>query len=257
MKDKIAVISDIHSNADALKVVLSSLSENSVDLTVFLGDLWTYGCQPNEIIDMILTYQSKCRCVFIKGNHDQFYFDIQTGLNFKNYNMPGFVEESIDWTAQRVSSIDLLSLFDWQSDFIFEKVYFSHANPFDYGNWGYLDKIETCQSAFDELAIKSCMVGVFGHSHRQKFIQQIAGNLIEHDSNSVRIGANEKYIINAGSIGQARGYGFCYLLLELDAGYVKADLIPLSFDLTNSIALIENANFSQTTQQKLIDYLRS
>jgi len=43
---KIAVISDIHSNADALKLSIDSLKSKNIDLTIFLGDLLSYGCQP-------------------------------------------------------------------------------------------------------------------------------------------------------------------------------------------------------------------
>ena len=46
MKTKIAVISDIHANADALTTVVEDLKMKSVDITIFLGDIITYGWQP-------------------------------------------------------------------------------------------------------------------------------------------------------------------------------------------------------------------
>ena len=48
---KIAVISDIHGNADSLRLVLKQLKEKQVDLTVCQGDLLTYATSPIEVID--------------------------------------------------------------------------------------------------------------------------------------------------------------------------------------------------------------
>ena len=56
---KIAIISDIHSNADALSIVVGELAKNNVDLTIILGDILTYGCQPLEVINILRKYNSQ------------------------------------------------------------------------------------------------------------------------------------------------------------------------------------------------------
>ena len=66
---KIAIISDIHGNADALKWTLNRVKLDSVEMTVFLGDLLTYGCQPEEVLNIINNYQSNNKCVFINFIH--------------------------------------------------------------------------------------------------------------------------------------------------------------------------------------------
>ena len=67
MKNKIAVISDIHSNADALTKILDELNKEKADTTIFLGDILTYGCQPLEVLDMLVEYKRKNSIIFIKG----------------------------------------------------------------------------------------------------------------------------------------------------------------------------------------------
>ena len=57
--------------------------------------LLTYGAEPNETINLLKSFSKDNECVFIKGNHDQFYFDIENGLDPFKYNMPKFVKESI------------------------------------------------------------------------------------------------------------------------------------------------------------------
>ena len=60
----IGVISDIHSNLEALNSVLDELRD--VDLILCIGDIVGYGPRPNECIDI-----TKERCEYvIQGNHD-------------------------------------------------------------------------------------------------------------------------------------------------------------------------------------------
>jgi putative phosphoesterase len=59
---KVAIISDIHGNFDAL----SSFSENYDELWV-LGDLVNYGPEPGEVIDYVRNKAS----IVLRGNHDQ------------------------------------------------------------------------------------------------------------------------------------------------------------------------------------------
>lgn len=55
MGRKIALISDIHSNIEALKSVLQDISERNIDSENIycLGDLVGYGPRPNEVIALI------------------------------------------------------------------------------------------------------------------------------------------------------------------------------------------------------------
>lgn len=64
---RIALISDIHANAEALKVVLQDLDQHSLDAVYCLGDLVGYGPSPNEVIDQLRTL----RMPVIAGNYDE------------------------------------------------------------------------------------------------------------------------------------------------------------------------------------------
>ena len=102
---KVAVISDIHGNADALKSVLDKIKLLVPDITIILGDLLTYGCEPLDVLDVLNTYKESNQCVFIKGNHDQFYFDLESGKKSFEYSIPEFVSESIFWTVNELNGI--------------------------------------------------------------------------------------------------------------------------------------------------------
>jgi predicted phosphodiesterase len=258
MKTKIAVISDIHANADALIAVLEELKNKSIDMTIFLGDILTYGCQPLEVVRILKEYESEHPAIFIKGNHDQLYFNLQSSSKKSSYRLPKFVDESVNWTLERISPLLLRDIFTWHDNYQIGDIYFSHANPFEYGDWSYIEKPEYLYRSFQELRKKKVFSGVFGHSHRQLFIGSKENNLYEMDNfSSVDHADNiDQLIINTGSVGQPRGKGLGYVFLEIKNDKLcKASFKKIKINLENSINLIQQTKFSQETKKKLIDYL--
>ncbi len=255
-KNKIAVISDIHGNAESLKYVLNELSKENLSLTIVLGDLLTYGCQPNEVVSMLIDYKKNSPTVFIKGNHDQFYFDLADKKPYAGYQIPDFAKESIQWTEKVLVQKNLKSAFDWKESFSIHGIYFSHANPYEYGNWEYVDSHQQHLKAFDVLKEKRCVAGVFGHSHRQKFVQMSPEGLVSgSEQRFLKIPSESFSIINIGSIGQPRGKGFCYLLLEHTPEFVQAEFREFNLCMSYTISLIAKSDLSNSTKDKLISYL--
>jgi len=254
---RIAVISDIHSNADSLHLVLNELKTQQVEMTICLGDLLTYGTKPNEVINLLLHYQDENRLIMIKGNHDQFYFDILNN-NFSPYLMSDFVLESIHWTATKLIFHDLESLFNWRENFIFEDIYFSHANPFEYGDWRYVEKPDLLEAAFLKLDDYNCRYGVFGHSHRQSIMKRSENSIFEVEQCPIsNFERNESLIINAGSLGQPRGRGYSYCLITLEENEITIDLKRFEPDVDKLIDSLNQKEISIETKSKLAHYLRS
>jgi len=257
MKNRIAVISDIHSNADALMRALDEIAEKSINLTIFLGDLLTYGMQPLAVLGLLDRYKKENSSVFIKGNHDQFYFDAQRGEGELSYKMPEFVEESFLWTLDAIGDVVLEDLFDWRENYLIGDIYFAHANPFGYGDWRYLECETVLAEAFDELAIKKCSIGIFGHSHRQMISLGGRGSQLVPRVDRFFAEDDGPYIVNAGSVGQPRGKGFCYLTLEIDDNSVSGEMHSFDCDTENMSCMILSSEFSKETKDKLLVYLRS
>jgi predicted phosphodiesterase len=63
---KYAVISDIHSNYEALVCVLEDIKTEKVDKIYCCGDIVGYGPCPNECIELIKSFN----IVSVLGNHD-------------------------------------------------------------------------------------------------------------------------------------------------------------------------------------------
>jgi putative phosphoesterase len=93
---RIAVISDVHSNYDALQTVLSVIGD--YDALICLGDLVGYGAQPNEVVSEIRSLNPKA---IVMGNHD---YAVSTG------DTSGFVPhavQAVQWTRKEISPENL------------------------------------------------------------------------------------------------------------------------------------------------------
>jgi len=62
----LAIISDIHANAEALEAVLNDIDSRGVKQIICLGDVVGYGPNPAECLDMVMARAS----VTLMGNHD-------------------------------------------------------------------------------------------------------------------------------------------------------------------------------------------
>jgi len=87
----LAVISDIHSNTEALKAVLKDIAERNVKRIICLGDVVGYGPEPIECVELVCKHAS----VTLMGNHD-----LAVTYEPTKFNMAA--EMSVFWTRQRI-----------------------------------------------------------------------------------------------------------------------------------------------------------
>ena len=87
---RIAIISDIHSNIEALTQVLRVTEEQKVDRIVSLGDIVGYGPDPLEATDLV-----RGRCAWsLMGNHD-------FGVLYEPTNFNPGAESAAFWTREQ------------------------------------------------------------------------------------------------------------------------------------------------------------
>ena len=87
-----AIISDIHSNLEALQAVLKDIEQQGVSEIYCLGDVVGYGPNPRECLDLVM----QCKVVLL-GNHDQ-------GAMFDPDGFNGPAERAIFWTREQLES---------------------------------------------------------------------------------------------------------------------------------------------------------
>jgi predicted phosphodiesterase len=86
-----AVISDIHSNLEALQTVLSDIEERGISRIICLGDVVGYGPNPRECIDLVAERCELC----LMGNHDH-------AVLYEPSNFNTAAERACYWTREEL-----------------------------------------------------------------------------------------------------------------------------------------------------------
>jgi predicted phosphodiesterase len=181
---RIAIISDIHSNLEALNSALEAIDTLRVDDIVCLGDIVGYGSDPNECLSLV---RSRCS-IILQGNHDAAAVDLSVANQF-TLN----AQLSAIWTFG--------ALLPENKDFLRSlpqlkprgDILFSHASPYEPEEWHYVISEFDTREAFEAFTEKICFIG---HSH-------IPVIFSEHGKVST-ISKPGRFIVNVGSIGQPR-----------------------------------------------------
>src|SRR3989304_2966246 len=162
------VLSDLHANARALRAALALVYNEPFDHLVILGDLLTYGCEIDEVIEMVGDAQRSHRAALIVGNHDQLYFDLARGVRDYYATLPDWLRETVDHTFERLDIRALRDGLSWSLEHAAGDILFSHANPYEPADWSYLNSDADHLRAATRLTERGYRVGVFGHTHRRR-----------------------------------------------------------------------------------------
>lgn len=97
---RIALVSDLHGNALALKQVLSRIASAGADQIICLGDVATLGPEPERVLELI--HDSDALCIL--GNHDEFMLRPEV---VTSYTRIPVLLDAIDWCRARLSAASL------------------------------------------------------------------------------------------------------------------------------------------------------
>jgi predicted phosphodiesterase len=216
-----AVISDVHSNLDALEAVLSDIDRRRIQDVMFLGDAVGYGPEPNECIELLTT---RCKTL-LAGNHDWGAVGITDICCFNEY-----AKHAIEWTAEVITGRNkaALSSFHLSEEQKEEDVFFVHATPKEPGEWHYLLTLQDAELNFNYFSNWICFLG---HSHQPFIIEKTRSGELLVLADNVRMNRESRYIINAGSVGQPRDGDprACYTIFDND----RAEIVRITYNIEN------------------------
>jgi diadenosine tetraphosphatase ApaH/serine/threonine PP2A family protein phosphatase len=188
------IVSDVHSNHEALKAVIQELDEIGIDRLLCLGDIVGYGPNPNECCDLLRARE----CLAISGNHDEAAVS-GSGANFFN----SVAREALVWTQGELTAENrhYLSQLPRERQFDgFDIVHGSPAQAFDY-----IMDVRDAKLAFESVSKPLTFVG---HSHvAEVYYQDAAGGTFQQKlahGGRIEVLPEYRYIINVGSVGQPR-----------------------------------------------------
>lgn len=183
---KIALLSDIHGNACALRAVLEEVREAGISTLLIAGDFVGYYYDVVALFRLLEPFH----VIACKGNHEVLFKEwINGASNFRDKILSkyghGLFNASLELSQSQIEW--LLNLSHPVTYSCFEKkILLSHGSPWDLDIYLYEDTIHECHEKFKSLALEYD-VTVIGHSHYQFFTT-----------------IDDMLVISPGSVGQPR-----------------------------------------------------
>lgn len=206
LNNAVAIISDVHSNLEALEAVMEDIEKQGIKDIFCLGDIVGYGASPNEVIDLFKKYKIKS----VRGNHDAAIFFCEE--EHKDFN--DHAHDVIERTKCMLSEESKKYLRNLKDFLVIAGVRFVHGCPPD-SYKDYVPDYVNERNAFRRFEEDLCFIG---HTHRaiayfsKKLKEGVTLKSGDFDvdrvavepNSSLVVGKDERAIFNPGSVGQPR-----------------------------------------------------
>lgn len=239
---RIGILSDIHSNIEALTESLAALERHRPDSVICLGDVVGYGASVNEVCALV----RKVAGVTLLGNHDaavagrmdySFYYDA--------------ARHALDWTASRIDPDHL----DWLRTLPYahrqDGIGFTHGSPVSPEAYEYIFAMEQARELLPHLGALAD-VNFIGHSHLCKtFALHPSGDVNEVVANKFGLRRGYKYVISVGSVGQPRDCDNRACFVVYDTVERTVEFVRASYDIETSAQKIFDADLALNFGKRL------
>jgi diadenosine tetraphosphatase ApaH/serine/threonine PP2A family protein phosphatase len=208
---RVAVISDIHANLQALEAVLGAIDREQPDEMWCLGDLVGYGPRPNECCRLVRERADLC----LVGNHDLVALG---SLGVEDFNPDA--AEAARWTREALDENSRSYLTSLPSSAAPEHAQLFHASARD-PVWEY---VLTDEAATATLLLTTAPVVLVGHSHIALAVT--LGDRVVQGGPAPAGTTRElhgRWLLNPGSVGQPRDGDpdAAWLLLDFEARFAS------------------------------------
>lgn len=230
-----AIISDIHSNLEALTVVLDDIKNRGIETIYCLGDVVGYGPNPKQCLDLVIEKTKMC----VLGNHDyaamyeptnfnlgaeqacfwsRSVLENETDAESRNRRWSYLGSQKMRWTLDtKVSDTNIA-------------INFVHASPRKPINeYVFPDDVYTASAKIEAQFEWMDHICFIGHTHLPGvFLEDPDFYAPDELGNVYPIIEDERAIINVGSVGQPRDRDSraSYVYVEDD----KVNFVRLEYD---------------------------
>ena len=202
---KLALLSDIHANRQALDACLAHAEAAGAERHAFLGDLVGYGADPSYVVQRVMAFAAQ-GAIVIQGNHD--LYATQPVGHGKSLG-----HASVAWTQQQLSEDERAFLAALPLTAIDGSALLVHASADAPASWRYVENPQLAALSLD--AASQPPVGnadvryVFGgHVHFQTlYFRGGAGKLMPFAPTPgvpIPVPRHRHWLATIGSVGQPR-----------------------------------------------------
>jgi diadenosine tetraphosphatase ApaH/serine/threonine PP2A family protein phosphatase len=243
---RIALMTDIHGNREALAACLDHAAQNGIGRYVFLGDYVGYGADPGWVLDTVAARVAQ-GAIAILGNHDAAVLTDSAGMNET-------AAEAIAWTRTRLDDrqrafIAGLPLFIEEADRLYV-----HSSAFEPQQWNYVTEL---YAASRSLMATRAHATFCGHTHVPAlFHMSMTGKFASFDPVErveIPLTPQRRWLAVIGSVGQPRDRdpAACYAVLD-DERYALT-YVRVPYDIESAARKIRAAGLPELLAARLFE----
>lgn len=224
----VALLSDVHSNMQALGAVFEDVDEVNPDRIAFLGDAVGYNAHPAECLSML---RDRCSAMIL-GNHDEAV--AEGGEEWFNRAARAGVEYSR--TALDADAISFLRSLPTQTEVA--NIHLVHGSP--RGPTTEYVFPDTHPEALEQMvnhpSVGDVEMIAMGHTH-VPFVREIAGLTV----------------LNVGSVGQPRDGDPRASWALVDTESREVDIRRVEYDIQSAVEAVKKANLPARSAARLYE----
>jgi diadenosine tetraphosphatase ApaH/serine/threonine PP2A family protein phosphatase len=238
------IVTDIHSNLQALDAVLAEAGTIGYDHVLLLGDLVGYGGDPAPVIDRALALSP---LTVIRGNHDKVCAGLESPATFNDT-----ARLAAEWTHSALGADHLAALAELAKGpvTVSPELEICHGAPFDEDYY-----------IFDERDAERSMraargrICLYGHTHVPALfsvsVSEDPFTASHHLDDEYALPRAEPALINVGAVGQPRDRDprAAYGILDLERATVR--MRRVAYDVEAAQTAIRRAGLPEWLADRL------
>ncbi|MFL6672187.1 MAG: metallophosphoesterase family protein [Massilia sp.] len=207
---RLALLTDLHANREALSACLEHAERHKADRYAFLGDLVGYGADPGWVVDTVMDYVAR-GALAVRGNHDHAVTrDERPGMQLEAL-------EALEWTRSRLTPEQLAFLAALPLTQQHGDALFVHASACEPAKWEYVRGTEQA-----ERSLRASPSGIVfsGHMHAPALYRRTddgrMGSVAPEAGQCIALQAQHQYLAIPGAVGQPRdgNNAACYAMYD-------------------------------------------
>lgn len=239
------VLSDIHSNQQALEAVFRAVQRRRYEAVLCMGDLVGYGANPNPVVSRMRRLRN---LLIVRGNHDKVCCGLEEGANFN-----ATAKMAAQWTLQhlRKENREFLASLPKGPIEVLPGIVLAHGAIPDED--AYLFSDFDAYQVFEASDFRICF---FGHTHFPAIFQLGPSGVefvpMRGDQVEVQLDPKARYLINPGSVGQPRDRNAKAACAEFYPEANKLIVRRIEYDAGTAAARIRKAGLPESLGNRLL-----
>ena len=210
---RLALLTDLHANREALSACLAHAGQHGADQYAFTGDFVGYGADPAWVVETVMAHVAR-GAIAVQGNHDlSVTGPEQAGAGG---SMHAEAREVIAWTRKQLAPAQLEFLAGLPLTRELGNMLFVHASAHEPATWEYVNGREPAERRLRATASRMVFAG---HVHAPALYRRADdGRMGAHTPAEapVPIRPQHQYRVIPGAVGQPRdgNSAACYAMYD-------------------------------------------